>query len=125
MRSFLASLMVAASVAVLPAMAGAQALSIPGPYGNADGCAYAAGQTVSGDGRFVLHPGGLEAYAALCEFVQVLPARSGAAVVTALCESEGLSDIRMFTISPSDRENGTLLVHFANGELWQEVAACP
>lgn len=125
MRSFLALLMVSALVAALPAAAGAQALSIPGPYGNADGCARAAGQTVSGDSLFVLRPDGLEAYAAACEFVQVLPARSGAAVVMALCQGEGLSDIRMFTISPSGRENGTLLVHFDNGELWHEVAACP
>lgn len=125
MRSFLASLMVAALMAALPAVAGAQALSIPGPYGYADGCAHAAGLTVSGDSLFVLRPDGLEAYAAVCEFVQVLPARSGAAVVTALCQGEGLSDIRMFTISQSDRENGTLLVHFDNGELWHEVATCP
>jgi len=125
MRSFSALLTAAALMAALPLEASAQALTIPGPYGNADGCAFEAGQAVSGDGLFVLRPDGLEAYAGACEFVQVLPSRSGAAVTTALCQSEGMYDIRMFTISQADPENETLQVFFDNGELWHEVSPCP
>jgi len=115
---------VVAGPLLLAGQAAAQKLDIAGPYGNESGCAYEAGQVGEGDERFVLRPDGLEAYAGICEFVQVLPARSGASVVTGLCESEGQLAVRMFAISRPDPENDSLLVFFADGGLWHEVRPC-
>jgi hypothetical protein len=122
--SFFALLAGAAIMVAVPTVNASPTLAIAGPYGNEDGCAHEAGQIVSGDGLFVLRADGLEAYAGACEFVQLSPSRSGAAVATALCQSEGLYDIRMFTIVPQS-ESETLQVYFDNGELWHEVAPCP
>lgn len=122
--SFLALSVGSALMAAASGAGAAPALPIAGPYGNTDGCAFEAGQVVDGDGLFVLRADGLEAYAGICEFVQLLPSRSGAEIATALCQSEGMYDIRMFTIV-SNPENETLQVFFDNGELWHEVAPCP
>lgn len=108
---------------LMAGQAAAQTLPIDGPYGNESGCALEAGQVSEDDSVFVLRPDGLEAYAGICEFVQVLPARSGASVATALCEGEGMYDVRMFAISQPDPENDSLLV-FWDGQLWHEVRPC-
>jgi hypothetical protein len=106
------------------ALAQAAELPIEGTYGNDAGCAFAAGGETLDDSRFLLRADGLEAYAGACEFVQVLPARTGASVATALCRSEGMYDIRMFAISEPDPENPSLQVFFSDGQLWHEVLPC-
>lgn len=123
MRRLLSTTVLAAA-ALGPSSLAAQTLDIAGVYGNETGCRVEAGGTYTGDDRFVLRAGGYQAHESACEFVQVLPATSGASVVTALCQSEGMYDIRMLTISEPDPENDSLLVFFADGELWHEVEPC-
>ena len=112
--------------ALLPGLAAsaAQTLDIAGPYGNFHGCVHLGGSVPAAEGMFVLNTDGLQVYDGACEFVQVLPAASGASVVTALCQGEGMYNIRMLTVSEPDPENESLLVFFADGELWHEVKPC-
>ena len=76
------------------------------------------------DDFVILRSDGIEAHESFCEFVQVLPARSGARVTTSLCQSEGAYEIRMHTISEPDPESGTRVLFFSDGAFWTEVGPC-
>lgn len=118
----IAALAAAALFFALPASA--QSLDIEGVYGNETGCRVEADGPYGGDDKFILRPSELEAHESLCEIVGVMPARTGASVVTTLCQAEGMYEIRMYTISQPDPENDSLLVFFSTGELWHEVRPC-
>jgi len=83
MTAFAAALMFA------PSMALAGVLDIPGTYGNAAGCAFAASGAYDDDTLLMLSPDEYSAYARGCEFLQALKARDGSFVITMLCSHEG------------------------------------
>jgi hypothetical protein len=57
--------------------------------------------------------------------VQVLPSKSGAAVVTTLCGGEGETWINHIIVSPPDPQNGgNRQIFRATGDLWGEVEPC-
>ena len=111
----------------LAAPALAQTLDITGPYGNPDGCKFVKEGSVEGDQLLVLKPDGLQSYGTACQFVQVLPAKDGAKVVTGLCEFEGEDSVgvQMFAIRKSAKAADTFAIYDAEGSLWGEVKPCP
>ena len=110
--------------AAMAGAASAQTLDIDVVHGNETGCAVEGGADYVTDDKIILRPSGIEAHESFCEFVQVLPARSGARVTTSLCQSEGAYEIRMHTISEPDPESGTRVLFFSDGAFWTEVGPC-
>jgi hypothetical protein len=117
-------LLLAATVALgTPALAAT--LDIPGPYGNETGCQVLAGGAYTSDDKLILRPDSIEAHESICEFVEVLPTKDGAAVITGFCQGEGSMWTRLYVVSPPDPENGEMRqIFFDNGELWAEVRPC-
>ena len=74
--------------------------------------------------RCCSRPDGFMTYGTVCEFVQVLPAKDGSQVVTALCQFEGEDGFgtQNFVIRKSQRTAAALMIYGDNGEVFGEVA---
>ena len=83
----LAAAILGLTLVAAPALAGM--LDIDGTYGNAAGCLFEKTKNYGDESVLVLTPDSYETFATSCEFLQVLPAKSGARVVTMLCGHEG------------------------------------
>ena len=117
--------LVAAFVGAMPVVASAATLDIPGPYGNETGCKVLAGGAYASDDKLILRPDSIEAHESICEFVEVLPTKDGAAVVTGYCQGEGALWARQYVVSAADPENSNRRQIFVgDGEFWAEVGPC-
>lgn len=108
-----------------PALAQAT-LDIVGPYGNALGCKVAKGEEKPSEDALVLWPDRFEAAERTCDFVQVLPAKGGIKVITALCEigDEGDLGVSLFSLTPGKTDPTTLTIRDEYGAPWDEVKPC-
>lgn len=102
-------------------------LNLEGVWGNSGGCAFTKGGATSDDSRMVLRPGGVETYAALCEWVSVATARDGTQVVTGLCDHEGEvgRSVDTYIVEKDPWDAGLIRIRAYNGEVWGEVRRCP
>jgi hypothetical protein len=107
--------------------ADAAELDIAGNYGNEAGCRFAATKDMSSEDLLLLTPETVSTYATLCEFVQAVPARSGALIVTALCGHEGEIEesIDMLRIQKADEGEDAYRIFGQDGTLWGQVSRCP
>jgi hypothetical protein len=105
----------------------AQTLSIEGVWGNPNGCKYARDGLYENDDMMVLKPDGIESYATLCEWLQVLTAKNGTQVVTGLCghEGEGYQTVESFIVEKDQADPALVRIRQSTGDVWGEVRKCP
>lgn len=115
-----------AAFLLVPSLAVAQTLDITQPYGNEAGCRVARGEAKAGEEALVVRPDRFESAALTCEFVQVLKAADGTAVVTALCDIEGEDgrSVSFFSVAPSKADPAALQIRDEYGAPWDEVKPC-
>lgn len=112
---------------VLGGSAFAQSLTLEGTWGNEAGCKFVKEGQSEDDSYLALKSDGVESYGTGCEWVQVLPGKSGAQVAIGLCgyEGEGGLGSETFVIA-RDMADPTLIKIYTNhGEVWGEVRKCP
>lgn len=105
----------------------AQTLSIEGVWGNPNGCKYAKDGLYENEDMMVLKSDGIESYVTLCEWLQVLTAKSGTQVVTGLCghEGEGYQTVESFIVEKDQADPALVRVRQSTGDVWGEVRKCP
>ena len=82
------------------APASADMLPIDGKYGNSEGCAFDPEQSSMSDSKIIVSPQNVEFHESGCDFLQVLTASYGRAVVTALCSGEGEEWVSTYLVAP-------------------------
>lgn len=124
----LMSCLKAAAVAALlsTGVASAQTLDIAGTYGNELGCKVAKGQAQPAEEALLVKPDRFEASGSACDFVQVIKAKDGTSVVTALCDLEGEEgrSVSLFSIAKSKSDPNSLVIRDEYGASWDEVKPC-
>jgi hypothetical protein len=118
--------LMAIAAVLLPAAAVAQTLDISGPYGNASGCRAVAGVQQSAEDMLVMRADRIEYGDSACDFVQVVKAKNGVSVVTALCDLDGEEgrSVSFFSITPSPTAVATFIIRDEYGAAWDEVRDC-
>lgn len=82
------------------APASADMLPIDGKYGNSEGCAFDPEQASMSDSKIIVSPQNVEFHESGCDFLQVLTASYGRAVVTVLCSGEGEEWVSTYLVAP-------------------------
>ena len=118
---------IAASGVIAASPVAAAQIEIDGNYGNASGCAFAAGGNDFDDGMFYLTPREVSSYATGCSFLQALRTENGAFVVTVICSHEGeeTQTLGLMRIQKAADGSDAYEVFDDDGDLWKKVDRCP
>jgi len=112
-----AGLLSAACLAgILAVPASADMLQIDGKYGNEAGCAFDPEQASMSDSKIIVSPQNVEFHESGCDFLQVLSASYGRAVVTALCSGEGEEWVSTYLVRPSYDDPAALHFKMQGGD---------
>lgn len=106
--------------------ASAATLDIPGPYGNAAGCRYAATSDYGDDTLLLLTPQEVTTFATGCAFTAIHPQGDGAFVIDVLCSHEGETYQTSATMRV-EKERGAVdlyAIFDEDGALWGKVGRC-
>lgn len=100
-------------------------LTLPGNYGNAEGCAYLKTNDLSNDSLVYLTPQGLSTYASGCDFVAVHADADGNQLTQGICHYEGedILGAENHIITPPN-EAEAVRIYTAGGEIWAELEPC-
>lgn len=101
---------------LLAAPASADMLQIDGKYGNSEGCAFDPEQGAMSDNKIIVSPQNVEFHESGCDFLQVLSASYGRAVVTALCSGEGEEWVSTYLVRPSYDDPAALHFKMQGGD---------
>ncbi|AKH99298.1 hypothetical protein IMCC20628_00574 [Hoeflea sp. IMCC20628] len=107
------------------APAAADMLQIDGKYGNSEGCAFDPEQGAMSDNKIIVSPQNVEFHESGCDFLQVLSASYGRAVVTALCSGEGEEWVSTYLVRPSYDDPAALHFKMQGGDEFEfTVSRC-
>jgi hypothetical protein len=101
-------------------------LTLPGNYGNAEGCTYLKTNDLLNDALLYLTPEGLSSYGSSCEFVAVYGDDEGNQLTEGICHYEGedVLGVENHIITPPNAA-GAVRIFTSSGELWAELEPCP
>lgn len=94
----------------------ADQLPIDGKYGNPDGCDYDSEQAPISDRKIIVTPQRVEFHESACDFLQVLTASYGRAVITALCSGEGEEWVSTYIVTPDFNQPEALHFRMQGGD---------
>lgn len=106
------------------AAAGAE-LSLPGNYGNAEGCDYLRTGNLTNDALRYLTPQRLSSYGSGCDFVAVHADGYGNQLAQGICHHEGeeMLSAESHIIGPPNAA-GAVRIFTADGDIWAELEPC-
>ncbi|MCY0096286.1 hypothetical protein [Hoeflea ulvae] len=101
---------------LMASQASADMLPIDGKYGNSEGCAFDPEQASMSDSKIIVSPQNVEFHESGCNFLQVLSASHGRAVVTALCSGEGEEWVSTYLVRPGHDDPAALQFTMQGGD---------
>lgn len=110
---------------LIPGLAAAATLDLPGDYGTPEGCRYLKDRTQWEEAVTALTPTEYRDFVTACEYVQVLPAGDGSRVVTLLCQQEvDVMTIDIWRVVKTPDRDAYGIFNAAGDRLVAELSKC-